>query len=113
MALQFGICAACGEEHAVRRDGRMSIHDTAAGERCPGPPADPVTPAPRRAAPPVARPNTRESEDTEFQRAVAIAGQPRWERYRRPETQPFDRRIYGTGWQQKLNGGLPGSGKRT
>ena len=42
MGLEFRICFACAERHAVQSTGRMSIHKTAAGERCNAvAPADP------------------------------------------------------------------------
>ena len=36
MGLEFRVCQACSERHAVQRNGQMSIHTDAAGERCTG-----------------------------------------------------------------------------
>jgi hypothetical protein len=37
VSLKFGVCSACDERHAVQRNGLMSMHPTAAGERCADP----------------------------------------------------------------------------
>jgi hypothetical protein len=105
MALEFEICTACAESHAIRPDGLgMAIHDDADGALCPGP-AIAVRP-PRTARAPD---QPGKKTNPELQAAFEVA------RKRRGESEPhspFDRQIYVTGPQHKVAGGLPTLGRR-
>lgn len=113
--LTFEICSVCEESHALRPDGLgMAIHDTAAGERCPGPARPKPQRVPRR---PESKPQ-REREvkrvvDPELQAAFDIAGGTTKQRRSTPEpSAKFDRRIYAVGSQHRVRGGLPSLGRR-
>lgn len=133
MVLQFRTCSQCGESHALRRDGAMSIHQNAAGERCTEPSAPARTPA---------RPKQRTQEPGRAERERAKRGQekltqlgdqtqlPKWQRDLErkaafqvaaerkrgrggaKKSDPMDRKIYAVGGIRTVNGGAPGGGKR-
>ncbi|MDD9153980.1 hypothetical protein PUY80_15525 [Plantibacter flavus] len=107
MPLEFAICGQCNESHARQANGRMSIHTTAAGERC-----APAASTPRRATPQRREPApTRRDDDDELQAAFEVSRtQPR----RRGSDAPdrLDRRIYATERAEVLRGGLPTLGRR-
>lgn len=119
MALIFEVCTECGESHALRPDGRMSIHQTAAGTRCAGrvsvgkqPAREPARLPQTEARKP--RRNDPDPEDSELQAAFGVANEKRLRRFvSEPNTKPFDRRIYGVNGAQIVRGGQPGHGKRS
>lgn len=112
MALTLRDCRECGESHALRPDGRMSIHTTARGERCTEPD---VPAAPRSDERPRQPRRQREPErgeiDPELQAAFDVSDA---RRRRQDDREPrgFDRRIYATGSVHTVRGGVPGTGKR-
>lgn len=126
MSLRFAECAQCHETHAVRANGLMSIHQTAAGARCAPPaPADPpARPRAARAAEPERRPSRRERADAEWEKrrraagplddeleaAFAVAGE-RKKPSQRDQPAAFDRRIYAVGGAHVVRGGLPTLGR--
>lgn len=109
----------CHESHALRPDGRMSIHTDARGARC----EEPGTSAPveraraerfeaRRGAglfTPRRAPETE--EPSELDEAFGVAN----DRRRKVDDRPprgRDRGIYVTGRPGIVHGGSPGGGKR-
>jgi hypothetical protein len=104
----------------MRSDGRMSIHETAAGIRCPGGThveAQAARRVPQREhqlEPKKARRNDPDTNDSELQAAFEVANQKRLRRFvSEPDTKPIDRRIYGVSGAQIVRGGQPGHGKRS
>jgi hypothetical protein len=98
----------------------MSIHETSAGDRCPG--GTPVEQQPPRqeSRPEAQKPSrgTRKNEphpeDSEMQAAFAVANEKRLRRFvSEANTKPIDRRIYGVNGAQIVRGGAPGHGKRS
>lgn len=106
MALQFAECAQCHETHAVRANGEMSIHTTAAGDRC----APPVRVQPQ-ANRTIERRIEEPAEPDELAEAFAVVGE-RKKPSQRDTPAPFDRGIYVIDRAQKVSGGLPTHGRR-
>lgn len=111
MPLQFALCSGCQEDHALRPDGRMSIHDNASGQRCPGPAGEP-RPCAQRSRPERAQTRPEKDMDPELAAAFEYVNT-----HRKKDPDPdraargLDRRIYATGRPQITSGGLPGTGK--
>jgi hypothetical protein len=131
MALSFAICVVCDERHVLQPSGLMSIHSTAAGERCAGsqPPAPPQPaelrephPAPvvERRAPgrPTRLDSTKEQRRAalidktyeELQEAFDVAREHKLNPRGTLGPTPFDRRIYATE-VKVVRGGLPTLGR--
>lgn len=107
MALQFRTCRMCGESHALRRDGLMSIHETVDGERCTEPEPQRTTRFPR--------PPTPEAweRDKEREEAFDLAAERKSRKTSAaPRAPKFDRKIYAVGGVRTVSGGSPGGGKR-
>jgi len=117
--LQFGVCSVCTESHALQRNGAMSIHSSANGERCTGgfrPDPEQARsenrPASVRRIPaPKKRAVTVRDLDPELQAAFDAA------KKRRGLIMPkvperVDRRIYAVKGFRTVSGGLPGTGKK-
>ncbi len=116
--LRFRECLVCHESHALRPDGRMSIHTDARGARC----EEPGTSAPverARAGRPAERRDRRVTprlapepeESSELDEAFGVAN----DRRRKVDDRPprgQDRGIYVTGRPGIVHGGSPGGGKR-
>lgn len=128
MALKFRTCSECREEHALRADGRMSVHATASGVRCEEPAASatslPTAPVSARRGP--RRP--REGQGLEPYE-VAVAEVRRQKRELRGagnplhglsdelerlggDIDPKGRTLYGVSGLRVVRGGAPGGGKR-
>lgn len=131
--LQFRDCRVCGESHALRQDGLMSIHTTADGLRCEEP-APPERRHPSRST--TRRSHAREERDRHTREKLDKLGDtsrlPKWQRDRereaafkvaseskrrkrdeaRSSSAPFDRKIYAVGGYRTVSGGNPGGGKR-
>ncbi|GAB6857904.1 hypothetical protein JCM13591A_20090 [Microbacterium xylanilyticum] len=124
-------CRACGEVHLVQRNGLMSIHTNAHGERCVEPPLHlPATlpPSELRARRDAERAAARRTERADAQRAnrrarpltshvdeereaaFSLANEKR--RGTPPPASPLDRRIYAVpGAISVTSGGLPGTNR--
>lgn len=114
MALMFARCILCDEDHALRPDRRMSIHQNARGERCPGQLATvEPTPPPAKSTRPPRVPVPERDEPSELELAAAYAWEGRW-KISNPSDPlpPVDRRIYAVKGAYKVSGGLPTLGRR-
>lgn len=101
--LTFRECTVCRESHALRADGRMSIHETADGVRC----EEPVQSAPRRSV--ERRRNEGQRHDVDEERQAAFDYGADRKKRRLPKPDRFDRTIYATGRPTIVRGGLPGT----
>lgn len=100
MMLKFRDCTQCGESHALRPNGQMSIHQTAAGDRC-------EEPLPREEQKKARR---RRQRDAEREAAFDLAAE---RKRRKPQKRDrFDRSIYAVSGPSYVSGGLPGSSRR-
>lgn len=117
--LKFRECLVCHESHALRPDGRMSIHTDARGARCEEPGASsPVEHAraerfasKRADARATPKRQPERDEPSELDEAFGIANDKRRKVDDRPP-RGRDRGIYVTGRPGIVHGGSPGSGKR-
>lgn len=106
MGLKFAACPQCHEEHAVRANGELSIHQTAQGERC--------TPPPVASPPRVPRPSAATTEFVDEEREAAFDLARTRQRMGRRDDRPdpgLDRRIYAVGGAHVVRGGLPTLGR--
>lgn len=127
--LEFAICSQCAERHALWR-GAMSVHTTAAGDRCaPAKAVRPQRPSPQRPAAPeplvkltrvqvsALNPYERAVYDLkvaeEKERARAARNRAKPLHGIRRATQPLDRAIYQVDGAYPVSGGLPTLGKRS
>lgn len=111
MALTFRDCRECGESHALRSDGRMSVHSTATGTRCTEPEAVAAPPETNRTRAPRRVDSPHHQVDPELQAAFDVSdARRRREDDRGPKS--LDRRIYATSDVHTVRGGNPGGGKR-
>lgn len=118
MSLTFQTCPACHTQHALMRNGEMSIHATPAGERCPGS-GDPATQDKARQAAADARAaakaeRDRRMEERKLENRRRLAQDAHAEALKLDKrTGRIDRRIYGVrGSVRIIDGGLPELGKR-
>lgn len=115
--LKFRDCKVCEESHAVRADGRMSIHQDARGNRCEEPEPTRVSSEPRRVREPrtrltpeqhAARREMKHEWDAEREAAFAVARSAKLPEKKRER---FDRSIYAVGGAHVVHGGLPTLGR--
>jgi hypothetical protein len=107
MALQFQECPQCHESHAVRANGLMSIHQTAAGERC-APPTPPAATGRRTSE---RSTGSSTPEDEELAAAFDFVLEERRKPRGRDTDAGLDRRIYAVDGARPVRGGLPTLGK--
>ncbi|WP_152641714.1 hypothetical protein [Microbacterium hydrocarbonoxydans] len=113
MSLKFRDCRECGESHALRPDGRMSIHTTNSGARCTEPTAQAAAESGKALRPSrtVSLTPRADEDDPELQAAFDASNARRRKVDDREPGRP-DRRIYATTGVRTVRGGVPGGGKR-
>ena len=114
MALEFRLCKVCDERHAVRSNGLMSIHSTAAGERCEEPVVQAPSPRVLKPAPVrMTKPSTASKFDDydEIQDAFTVAAETK---HQDPvaDVRPA-KTVYVTKDTRLVSGGLPTLGRRS